>query len=80
MLYLQKYTLEKMSIMTIKSFLGAKINDANASKPLIVSSRHNADELMQLTKKQVIEYAHKYNIAINSRKKKEELIAIIMRS
>lgn len=66
----------------IKSFLGKQINNDTAitSEPLIVKSKHNPAELAALTKKEVIAYAHKYNIAINSRKKKEELIEIILRS
>jgi hypothetical protein len=83
MLYLQKYMLEKMSAMnTIKSFLGKQV-DENASlisEPLIVSARHHREELDQLTKRQVVAYAQKHNISINSRKKKEELIEIIVRS
>lgn len=67
---------------TIKSFLGKDIEKSAtvASEPIVVQARHNAIELDQLTKKQVVEYAHKHNIAINSRKKKEELINIIIRS
>jgi len=83
MLYLQKYILEKMSAMsTIKSFLGKQV-DENASlisEPLIVSARHHREELDQLTKRQVVAYAQKHNISINSRKRKEELIEIIVRS
>lgn len=83
MLYLQKYISEKMSAMTnIKSFLGKKIDEEGSHKqqPLIVSPRHHAQNLNSLTKKEVIAYAHKYGIAINTRKKKEELIEIILRS
>ena len=66
----------------IKSFLGKKITEEDATEqhPLIVSPRHQADNLSNLTKKEVIAYAHKYGIAINTRKKKEELIEIILRS
>jgi hypothetical protein len=82
MLYLQEYISGKMSIMTIKSFLGKKIKEEGSHKqqPLIVSPRHSAEDLNGLTKKEVIAYAHKHNILINSRKKKEELIEIIIRS
>ena len=68
--------------MTIKSFLGKQIDEDSSSKtqPLIVSPRHSMEQLEQLTKKEVIDYAHKYGIAINTRKKKEELIEIILRS
>lgn len=73
---------EKISSMNIKSFLGKKIDDNTAlvSEPLIVTARHNQEELNQLTKKEVVAYAHRHNIPINSRKKKEELIDIIVRS
>jgi len=68
--------------MQIKSFLGKQIdnNIAITSEPLIVQSKHSAAHLESLTKKQVVEYAHKYGIAINSRKKKDELIEIILRN
>jgi hypothetical protein len=65
--------------MSIKSWLGKQI-EQEQSKPLVVSPRHNAEELNLLTKKEVIAYAHAHGIAINSRKKKEELIDIIVRS
>jgi hypothetical protein len=68
--------------MQIKSFLGKQIDNdlAITSEPLIVQSKHNAEHLASLTKKEVVAYAHKYGIAINSRKKKEELIEIIIRN
>jgi hypothetical protein len=68
--------------MQIKSFLGKQIDSdlAITSEPLIVQSKHSAEYLLSLTKKEVVAYAHKYGIAINSRKKKEELIEIIIRS
>jgi hypothetical protein len=72
-----------MSAMTnIKSFLGKKIEEEASLKqqPLIVSARHHREELDQLTKRQVVAYAQKHNISINSRKKKEELIELIVRS
>jgi hypothetical protein len=66
----------------IKSFLGKQINNDTAitSEPLIVKSKHNPAELTALTKKEIVAYAHKYGIAINSRKKKDELIVIILRN
>ena len=83
MRYLQKYMSEKMSAMsTIKSFLGKQV-DENASlvsEPLIVSPRYDYNALNKLTKKEVIAFAHANSVAINSRKKKEELIEIILRS
>jgi hypothetical protein len=68
--------------MQIKSFLGKQIDNdlAITSEPLIVKSKHNPTELAALTKKEVVAYAHKYGIAINSRKKKDELIDIIIRN
>jgi hypothetical protein len=65
----------------IKSWLDNQIENAEKdSKAVVVGPRHNASELSLLTKKEVIAYAHAHGIAINSRKKKEELIDIIMRS
>jgi hypothetical protein len=68
--------------MQIKSFLGKQIDNdlAITSETLIVQSKHKLDHLESLTKKEVIAYAHKYGIAINSRKKKDELIEIILRN
>jgi hypothetical protein len=64
-----------------KSFRGQEVpKDSVKSEPLVVKSLHNAETLSCLTKKEIIEYAHKYGIAVNSRKKKEELISIILRS
>ena len=50
------------------------------SNPLIITQRHNLEHLSSLTKKQIIAYAKEHNISINSRKKREELIEIILRS
>jgi hypothetical protein len=63
----------------IKSWLGSQIKK-DQEKPLIVGLRHDVDALNLLTKKEVVAYAHARGIAINSRKKKEELIEIIIRS
>jgi shikimate kinase len=63
----------------IKSWLGKQIKDEQ-SKPLVVKSRHNLEELNQLTKKEVLVYARACGLVVNSRKKKEELIEIILRS
>lgn len=79
MLYLPSYFLEKAVVEKIKSWLGTQIKN-DQEKPLIVSPRHDLNALNQLTKKEVIAYAHARGIAINSRKKKEELIEIILRS
>jgi len=68
--------------MQIKSFLGKQVDKSQSitSETLVVQSVHNRDELNALTKKEIIAYAHKYDIAVNSRKKKEELISIILRT
>jgi hypothetical protein len=79
MLYLLSYFSEKAVVEKIKSWLGTQIKK-DQEKPLIVSTRHDPNALNQLTKKEVIAYAHARGIAINSRKKKEELIEIILRS
>jgi len=73
------YFLEKVSVEKIKSWLGTQIKK-DQEKPLVVEPRHDADSLNQLTKKEVVAYAQAHGIAINSRKKKEELIEIIIRS
>ena len=72
----------EISYMQIKSFLGKQIDNelAITSEPLIVQSKHSTDHLQSLTKKEVVAYAHKYGIAINSRKKKDDLIEIILRN
>ena len=63
----------------IKSFLGKQI-DQDQINPLVIRSRHNSEELNRLTKKEVLVYARTNGIVVNSRKKKEELIEIILRS
>jgi hypothetical protein len=66
----------------IKSFLGKQIDQDTAivGKEIVVQSCHSMEDLSAMTKKEVIEYAHKYAILINSRKKKDELIEIILRN
>lgn len=68
--------------MTIKSWLGKDIETDNSvvNEPMVVQPRHNAVALERLTKREVIAYANTHGIKINSRKKKEELIDIIIRS
>jgi hypothetical protein len=68
--------------MNIRTWLGQQISKEQAvmSNPLVVTQRHNVEYLNSLTKKQVVAYAKEYNIQINSRKKREELIEIILRS
>jgi hypothetical protein len=65
----------------IKSWLDSQIENVEKDpKAVVVGPRHDPQMLNQLTKKEVIDYAHKHEIKINSRKKKEELIEIIIRS
>jgi len=64
----------------ITKWLNKKIQEGNPIKPLIVSARHDLEYLNQLTKKEVIAYAKNRGIKFNSRKKKHELIDIILRA
>jgi hypothetical protein len=68
--------------MSIKSFLGKQIDNDKAitSDTLVIKTMHDAEYLNQLTKKEVIAYGHQHSIVFNSRKKKEEIIEIILRS
>lgn len=71
--------MEKVLVEKIKSWLGTQIKK-DQGNPLVVGPRHDVDSLNLLTKKEVVAYAHAHGITINSRKKKEELIEIIIRS
>lgn len=64
----------------IENWLSKKIKEEDAANPLIVSARHDLECLNQLTKKEVIAYARAHQIVVNSRKKKNELIDIILRA
>lgn len=64
----------------IEKWLSKKIKEEDAVNPLIVSSRHDLEYLNQLTKKEVVAYAREHQISVNSRKKKKELIDIILRA
>ena len=64
----------------IKSWLDQQITSETEKAPLVVKVRHDIDKLNTLTKKQLIVYAKERGIAINSRKKREELIEIIIRT
>lgn len=79
MLYLPSCSLGKAPVEKIKSWLGSQIKK-DQEKPLVVGPRHDVNTLNLLTKKEVVAYANAHGIAINSRKKKEELIEIIIRS
>jgi hypothetical protein len=64
----------------IEKWLSKKIKEEDSVNPLIVSSRHDLEHLNRLTKREVIAYAREHQISINSRKKKNELIDIILRA
>lgn len=64
----------------IKSWLDQQITSEVEKSPLVVKVRHDIDKLNTLTKKQLIVYAKERGIAINTRKKREELIEIIIRT
>jgi hypothetical protein len=64
----------------IKSWLDQQITSEIEKPPLVVKVRHDIDKLNTLTKKQLIVYAKERGIAINTRKKREELIEIIIRT
>jgi hypothetical protein len=64
-----------------KSFLGKEVpKDSVVSEPLVIKNRHDITALENMTKKEVIAYASANGVAVNSRKKKEEIISIILRS
>ena len=69
---------------TLKQFIGKIIegeeDEASSTSPFIVTTRHDIDELSNLTKIKLLEYAKKRGISINSRKRKSEIIDILMRS
>jgi hypothetical protein len=66
----------------IKSWLDKQIADEQhpSGSPLVVKVRHDVEKLNTLTKKEIVAYAKANGIAINSRKKREELIDIIVRN
>jgi hypothetical protein len=64
----------------IKSWLDQQIANQETPTPIVVKVRHDTEKINTLTKKQLIAYAKEHGIAINSRKKREELIEIIIRS
>lgn len=64
----------------IKSWLDQQIANTEQITPIVVKVRHDAEKLNTLTKKQLIAYAKERDIPINTRKKREELIEIIIRS
>lgn len=68
--------------MSIKSWLGQIIDKDQAveSAPLVVAPRHDLAQLEAMTKKELLAYARKHGTAINARKRKEEIVKILMRT
>jgi hypothetical protein len=66
----------------LKSWLGKIISkeDSVESAPLIVEPRHHKVDLESMTKAELLEYARKHDIFINARKRKEEIIQILLRT
>lgn len=64
----------------IKSWLDKQIAEEENKSPLVVKVRHDIEKLNKLTKKEIIAYAKANDISINTRKKREELIDIIIRT
>jgi len=67
---------------SIKSWLGQTVNKDQAveSAPLVVAPRHDLARLEAMTKKELLIYAREHGVAINARKKKEEIVRILMRT
>jgi len=69
---------------TLKQFIGKIIDgepdEAHSANPLVVSTRHDISKLSEMTKVKLLEYAKKRGVSINSRKRKAEIIDILMRS
>jgi hypothetical protein len=66
----------------LKSWLGQIINDEKTveSNPLIVSPRFKRENLETMTKVELLNYAKQHDIFINARKRKEEIIMILLRN
>lgn len=67
---------------TLRSWLGKLISEENSieSAPVVVTPRHDIAQLQAMTKTQLLNYAREYGIFINARKRKEEIIEIIVRN
>lgn len=67
--------------MSIKSWLGQTVDKTQAveSTPLVVTPRHDINKLSAMTKKELIEYAKSHGISVNTRRRKEEIIDILIR-
>jgi hypothetical protein len=66
----------------LKSWLGQIISDEKTveSSPLIVSPRFKRENLETMTKVELLNYAKRHDIFINARKRKEEIIMILLRN
>jgi hypothetical protein len=64
----------------MKTQLEGEVDEATSSSPLIVTTRHDLDSLLEMTKINLLNYAKRHGISINSRKRKHEVIDILMRS
>lgn len=66
----------------LKSWLGQVISEKTTveSTPVVVSPRHQLTTLEGMTKPQLLDYAKQHDIFINARKRKEEIIEIILRN
>lgn len=66
----------------LKSWLGQIISDEKTveSNPLIVSPRFKRENLETMTKVELLNYAKQHDIFINARKRKEEIIMILLRN
>lgn len=68
--------------MSMKSWLGQIIDKDQTveSAPLVITPRHDLARLESMTKKELLAYAREHSVAINARKRKEEIVAILMRT
>lgn len=66
----------------LKSWLGQIIAKEQTveSNPLIVAPRFKKENLEAMTKVELLDYARQHDIFINARKRKEEIIAILLRN
>lgn len=67
---------------SLKSWLGRTVEPADTveSSPVVVAPRHDPERLAGMTKKELLDYAREHGLTINARKKKEEIIMILMKN
>lgn len=67
---------------SLKSWLGQTVEPKETveSTPVVVAPRHDPEKLSAMTKKELLDYAREYGLTINARKKKEEIILILLRN